>query len=96
MGWATIALILAAPLSLLWGVLAPGERRRRLDEPPSGGGLLGMDELFHPAAYNARLIWVAEQIIPVPAPTPDKGPGVIEAGSRITIDVADAAGRRAG
>ncbi len=94
MGWGVIALILATPISLLWGVLAPKERKRRLDGTgASGGGLLGMDELFHPGAYNARMLWEAEQIIPVPAPTPDKGPGVIEASSRITIEVAGTTAR---
>lgn len=48
-----------------------------------------MDELFHPSAHNARLAWEQEQIIPAPAPTPDKGPGVIEEGTRIVIEVRD-------
>lgn len=72
-------------------------RRQRLGDhdAPSSAGLLGFDDLFHPSAHNARVIWEPEQVIPVPAPTPDKGPGVIEAGSRITIDVGkiDGAGK---
>lgn len=84
--WAFIGMLFVLPLCL--GALAHSTRRQsRNGTAPSSGGLLGIDEFFYPSAHNARAVWEAEQIIPAPAPTPDKGPGVIEAGARITIEV---------
>lgn len=51
----------------------------------SAGGATGLDEFFYPSAYEARLLWDAELELPVPAPSPDRGPGIIEGGGRITI-----------
>jgi hypothetical protein len=87
-GWGTIAIILSVPA--VFDVVAFSARRRQRagdHGAPSSAGLLGFDELFHPSAHNARIVWEAEQAIPAPAPTPDTGPGVIEAGGRITIEV---------
>lgn len=88
MGWGTVVLILSVPV-VFASVAYSMRRRHRSGDPsgPSSGGLLGFDELFHPSAHDARLIWEAAQEIPIPAPTPDKGPGVIEAGSRIVLVV---------
>ncbi|MDY0827736.1 hypothetical protein SK224_01210 [Microbacterium sp. BG28] len=88
LGWGTIVLVLSIPLLFVL-VSVSTHRRQRSDGADAGssGGLLGFDELFHPSAHEARLVWEAEQEIPVPAPTPDKGHGVIEGGSRITIEV---------
>ncbi|WP_322411317.1 hypothetical protein [Microbacterium invictum] len=89
-GWATVALVLVIPV-LFIGVGVASLRHRDVADGsvPSSGGLLGFDELFHPAAHDARLAWEAEQQIPVPAPTPDRGPGVIANGKTIVIEVAD-------
>ncbi|MEV8241936.1 hypothetical protein AB0O90_16955 [Microbacterium testaceum] len=88
-GWATVAVVLCVPFVFAAVAYAVGRRQRRAGASPvSSGGLLGFDELFHPAAHDARIVWEAEQEIPLPAPTPDRGPGVIEAGGRITIEVA--------
>lgn len=87
-GWAAIATVMAVPV--VFTAVAVGSRRRHRagdGGAPSSGGLLGIDELFHPSAHNARMQWEAEQSIPVPAPTPDRGPGVIEGGARIVIEV---------
>lgn len=88
MGWSTIALILGIPVLLVSVAYSAQKLQRSGDRSAlSSGGLLGFDELFHPTAYDARIQWEAEQEIPAPAPTPDRGPGVIEYGSRITIVV---------
>ncbi|TQJ32645.1 hypothetical protein [Microbacterium sp. SLBN-146] len=88
MGWATIVIVLAVPIVFAGVGLSTRFRQRSGDQSaPSSGGLMGIDELFHPSAHNARLVWDAEQVIPIPSPTPDKGPGVIEPGNRIVIDV---------
>ena len=84
--WAFIGMLTVLPV--LMAALGHSVRRQsRNGSAPSSGGLLGIDEFFYPSAHNARAVWEAEQIIPAPAPTPDKGPGVIEAGARITIEV---------
>ncbi|MBZ4487680.1 hypothetical protein LQ938_02515 [Microbacterium sp. cx-55] len=82
--------VLAIPI--VFGVVGIATRRRhRAGDAgaPSSAGLLGFDELFHPSAHNARIAWEAEQMIPVPAPTPDKGPGVIDGDNRIVIEISE-------
>ena len=88
MGWGTILTVLAIPV-VFAGVGFSTRRRQRGDthSQPSSGGLLGFDELFHPSAHNARAVWEAEQEIPIPAPTLDRGPGVIEARRRIVLEL---------
>jgi hypothetical protein len=90
LGWGAIGIVLAIPI-VFWVVGIATRRRHHAGDvtAPSSAGLLGFDELFHPSAHNARIAWEAEQEIPAPAPTPDKGPGVIEAGSRIVIEVSE-------
>lgn len=86
MMWGFIAMLVVLPISLLWVAFDTHRRRQRGESPAhSSGGLLGIDEFFHPTAENARAIWEAEQITPAPAPTPGDGPGVIE-GNRIVIE----------
>lgn len=89
MGWGTIVIVLAIPV-VFAGVGFSMRRRQKMvgHSQPSSGGLLGFDELFHPSAHDARIVWEAEQEIPIPAPTPDKGPGVIEARRRIVLEIA--------
>lgn len=83
-GFGTIAALL--PVYFLWFAIDTRRRRTRGEASShSSGGLLGIDEFFHPSADNARAVWEAEQITPAPAPVPGDGPGVIE-GNRIVIE----------
>lgn len=105
MAWGTIALIIVIAFGMLAsGIITRNEQRSDSAAPssggpspggpssggPSSGGLLGFDELFQPSAASARVAWEAEQQLPAPAPTPDRGPGVIEGGRRIVIDLGTA------
>jgi hypothetical protein len=84
--WGFLAMLVVLPVSMMWIAFDTHRRRRRGEEVShSSGGLLGMDEMWHPSAENARAVWDAEQIIPAPAPLPGDGPGVI-AGNRIVIE----------
>ncbi|MEO7122748.1 MAG: hypothetical protein ABI400_06450 [Lacisediminihabitans sp.] len=49
--------------------LVTAERRRQRQKIQSG--TIGcFDELFHPEAYQANIIWQAETELPAPAPLP--------------------------
>jgi len=86
MVWAVVAAAIALPVYFLWFAFDTHRRRKRGETPShSSGGLLGIEEFFHPAAENARAVWDAEQITPAPAPLPGDGPGVID-GNRIVIE----------
>lgn len=82
-------LLLLACLPVVAGAvgLSVHRDRRRTGRALSAGALGGIDEFFHPAAHEARLIWEAEQVLPLPMPSPDRGPGIIEDGARVTIVV---------
>jgi len=86
--WGFFALVAVTLVSLVWTAIDTRVPRRRGDTPGragSSGGLLGIDEFFHPSAENARAVWDAEQVLPAPAPAPGDGPGVID-GNRIVIE----------
>jgi hypothetical protein len=73
--WGFLAMLVVLPVSMMWMAFDTHRRRRRGEEVShSSGGLLGMDEMWHPSAENARAVWDAEQI-----------PGVID-GNRIVIE----------
>lgn len=60
-------------------------QRKKKPRKRSGGGLIApFDEVFHPTAYTANLIWEAEQSTPAPAPNAD-GTRPDLASGRITI-----------
>ncbi len=54
----------------------------------AGSGLLTatFDELFHPTAMDARDEQDREQRLVVPAPTPDRDPGITEGRIRLDLD----------
>ncbi|BDV30441.1 hypothetical protein [Microbacterium terricola] len=84
--WVFIALVIATPIFSVGAFIDVKRRRARGDERGlSSGALGGMDEVWNPSGYNARMLWDAQQIVPAPAPTPGDGPGVIT-GNRITLD----------
>jgi hypothetical protein len=68
------------------------ERKRKPRKAAAGGLIAPFDEVFHPTAYTASLIWEAEQSIPAPAPNADGGRLDLASG-RITIDLNDRDGR---
>lgn len=87
-GWLGIAVLALAPVGFATGgTIAWRQGRAPRHRSGSSGGTLGIDEFFYPSAHNARLAWEQEQIVPAPAPTPDKGPGIIGADGRIVIEV---------
>ena len=47
------------------------ERKKNPRKRPSGGLIAPFDEVFHPTAYTANLIWEAETTLPAPAPNAD-------------------------
>jgi hypothetical protein len=87
LGWTTVVIVLAIPVAFVVIALVTRFRQREGDGGPSSGGLLGIDELFHPSGHDARIAWEAQRQILVPAPSPDRGPGVIEAGTRIVVEI---------
>lgn len=47
-------------------------RERRRHPNRAVAGLVGsVDEVFHPEAHQARLVWEAQQEVPAPAPDSD-------------------------
>lgn len=93
MGWATVVLVLSMiPMLLVLGLRhtfskKPIEEKYR---DYGGGGLVGVfDAVWSPSAHEAAMERDSQQRLAVPAPTPDKGPGVIAAGRRITIEIDD-------
>ncbi|MER7797799.1 hypothetical protein [Microbacterium sp. NPDC096154] len=49
--------------------------RRRYPLQGIGGGV---DAVWRPSAHDADMEAASLRIIPVPAPTPDRGPGVVD------------------
>lgn len=80
-----VVAVCATPFALRAAV-----RRRRRDDPgyaPPGFGGGPFEELYHPAAYEAKLLRDAQTVVPAPAPTPGDPP--LESG-RIRIRVTSA------
>jgi hypothetical protein len=50
--------------------IASGHKKGKRNRS-SGSFIAPFDEVFHPAAYSAHLLWEAEQSIPAPAPNSD-------------------------
>ncbi|GAA4189780.1 hypothetical protein GCM10022288_18130 [Gryllotalpicola kribbensis] len=73
-------LFLVAFFAMPW--IVQGERRRQRKKAQSG--TVGVfDEVFHPEAKNARVMWEAQTELPAPAPTPGDKPDLD--GGHITI-----------
>lgn len=82
---AMFALLMVWGAGYVWGI---ARRRRRGDKMARpAGGTLGFDEVWRPSAAESQVVWEAEQVTPIPAPTPDLGPGLIH-GNRIVIEAA--------
>ena len=67
-----LAAVLAASLvALPWDLRRHRERRRHV----APAGLVGgIDEVFHPEAHEAQLIWRAQVETPAPVPAPGEPP----------------------
>ena len=61
-------------------------RRNGTRRTVTSGMVGGIDEVFHPNAHQAQLIWEAQQELPVPAPDSDKNRPDLEAGT-VVIDL---------
>ncbi|WP_243225772.1 hypothetical protein [Microbacterium sp. CIAB417] len=91
LGWTTIAVVVGMIPVLLFTGLRHVFSRRPIEEKYSGfsaGGLVGVfDAVWSPSAHEASQERDRQQRASVPAPTPDKGPGVMGAEGRIVIEV---------
>ncbi|CAO1654110.1 hypothetical protein I6E81_07590 [Salinibacterium sp. NG22] len=92
----TLAIIGVAVVVLpfLWPLWRKWEISRERETSPrkrmSGGFIAPFDEVFHPTAYSAHLLWEAEQSIPAPAPDSDDDNALPDlADGRIVIHVND-------
>ena len=81
---AFIAYLFAYPGWRRWEIAR--DRRRNGRAIPVGGLVAPLDEVFHPAAYEANLVWEAEKIIPAPTPDADGSRPDLASG-RIRIDL---------
>ncbi|MBH0008160.1 hypothetical protein [Salinibacterium sp. SWN1162] len=68
-GAAVVVLPFLWPLWRKWEIAREHETNPR--KQMSGGFIAPFDEVFHPTAYSAHLLWEAEQSIPAPAPDSD-------------------------
>jgi hypothetical protein len=66
------------------------DRKRRGRRVPAGGLVAPFDEVFHPTAYEAHLLWDAQTELPAPAPNSDGGRPDLDSG-RITLSVPSSA-----
>jgi len=65
------------------------EKRRKPRKASAGGLVAPFDEVFHPTAHSAILLWEAEKSIPAPTPDADGNwPGI--GSGRITISLPEA------
>jgi hypothetical protein len=65
------------------------EKRRNPRKVSAGGLVAPFDEVFHPTAHSAILLWEAEKSIPAPTPDADGNWPDLDNG-RITISLPDA------
>ena len=90
-GWLSIATVLGMIPVLLFTGLRHVFSRKPIEEKYRGmasGGLVGVfDAVWSPSAHEASQERDRQQRSSVPAPTPDKGPGVMGADGRIVIEV---------
>jgi hypothetical protein len=65
----TVAYLFAYPRWRRWEIERDHARRGR--SVPVGGLVAPFDEIFHPTAYEANLLWDAQTELPAPAPNSD-------------------------
>ncbi|TFD93412.1 hypothetical protein E3T61_04795 [Cryobacterium lactosi] len=76
-----------------WRKLEIVRKKKRNPRKVSAGGLVApFDEVFHPTAYSAILLWEAEKSIPAPTPDADGNWPDLECG-RITISIGETENR---
>ena len=69
-----------------------GMERLRRKYPLQGAGS-AMDAVWRPSAHDADIEAQSLKIVPIPAPSPDKGPGVLDfENGTIEIHVDDGSG----
>lgn len=84
--WGIIAVFATLMVWGAWYLWDVAQRRRRGERiPRSAGGTLGFDDVWRPSAAEAQIVWEADQMTPIPAPTPDRGLSVID-GNHIVIE----------
>jgi hypothetical protein len=79
-----VAYLFAYPSWRRWEIKR--DRRRNVRTVPVGGLVAPFDEVFHPTAYEANLVWDAQAALPVPAPDSD-GTRPDLASGKITLSV---------
>jgi hypothetical protein len=79
-----VVYLFAYPSWRRWELARDAKRNRRVI--PMGGLDAPIDEVFHPSAHEANLIWAAEKVVPAPAPNADGNRPDLDSG-RITISV---------
>ncbi|MCU1406757.1 MAG: hypothetical protein JWQ43_3060 [Glaciihabitans sp.] len=62
------------------------EHKRNPRQVSAGGLIAPFDEVFHPTAYTANLLWEAEKTIPAPTPDADNNWPDLRTG-RIAISI---------
>lgn len=91
LGWMTVAVVFGMIPVLLYTGMRHVFSRKPVEEKyqgMAGGGLVGVfDAVWSPSAHEASQERDRQQRASIPAPTPDKGPGVMGADGRIVIEV---------
>lgn len=90
MPWLIVLACGSVAVICVWSAIERRRLRRSGAEDPwarLSGALPGLlDEVFHPQAYEARLIQEVQRELPAPAPVPGDGP-LEEGATRIRISV---------
>ncbi|WP_261167202.1 hypothetical protein [Microbacterium sp. Marseille-Q6965] len=85
--------LLGALAGAIWVVVVMNSSvplERKYGQSSSGAALF--NEAFHPSAANALKTWEQDKRTIVPAPSPDKGPGIIDVDKgTIRLDIAETA-----
>jgi len=91
MEWVLVGIVVFYTVFFLvyprWAKWERERNRRNGTRRTVTSGMVGtLDEVFHPNAHQAQLIWEAQQELSVPAPDSDKNRPDLESG-RVVIDL---------